>query len=98
MAKYLRVPTYTFLSTSDTGINEIPKGSTIQVFDDVNSIKSVYFKMSNNGLTSSSTVQDFLNDNSLYKDIEGGVDDAPSDGKAYLRVNGIWEELDGGSF
>jgi hypothetical protein len=97
MAKYSRSPVYTFLSVNDIGINKVPKGSLIDIYDDANNVKRTLFKMSNNGLSDSSTISDFINNQSLYKVISS-IEEAASDNEIYVRRNGAWEMLDGGSF
>ncbi len=61
-------PIYHFDNTTETGINIIPNDTLILIKDVDNYPKQV-IKIDNTGMTSSSTIQDFLDDTSLWKSV-----------------------------
>jgi hypothetical protein len=65
-------PIYEFSDIQDTGIYDIPVGGI--VFYKNNSKLEAFIKESNNGLVSTSTLEDFLNDENLYIKFDIPVD------------------------
>ena len=63
-------PTYSFNGLLSTGIDEVPIFSNVIVEDDGTNQTRIYMKISNDGLTNSSTINDFINDKSLFYSYE----------------------------
>jgi hypothetical protein len=64
-------PIFHFDATTETGIDTIPSDALVYIKDVSGSPKQV-LKIDNTGMTSSSTVQDFLDDTNLWKEIPDG--------------------------
>jgi hypothetical protein len=60
---YNRKPNYHFKTKNDTGIDKVPNGRIIVVEDYDGSVKT-FSKVSNNGLNSTTTIENFANSHS----------------------------------
>lgn len=66
-------PLFQFDSTTDTGIHLVPDNALILIKDSDGSGNPLQVqKLANTGLTESSTIADFLADNTLHKPVGGG--------------------------
>jgi hypothetical protein len=69
-------PIFQFGATTDTGINEVPAGAKVLIVDsDGSGTPKEVIKIALGTLDETSTISDFLNDNSLFKEITAEVGD-----------------------
>jgi hypothetical protein len=64
-----KTPVYGFDDLTSLGIDTVPNFSHVLVEDAGNGRTRLYMKVANTGLTVTSTIQDFLNNASLYEDV-----------------------------
>jgi len=65
-------PIYQFDLNTDTGIDSVPVDALVHIKDsDGSGTPRQVLKIDNTGLTSSSTITDFLGDSSLWKELSG---------------------------
>jgi len=77
---------FSFKDLTSIGIFNVPLNAIIQI-DNVNGLPKVVILISSVGLSSVSTIQDFLNDTTLYKDI--------TDVSPYLKLDGSIQMANG---
>jgi hypothetical protein len=65
---YNKSPVWEFLDLNQTGIDKVPLNRLVFI----QSTGQMLQKISNNGLTSTSTISDLLNNSSLFKVVSGG--------------------------
>ncbi len=91
-----KLPMYIFETEAELGIHKIPNGSVIVVTDYNGTGKSIQtMKRSGTGLTSSSTVGDFLSNDALFESYIPTPPQIGNQGK-WLKTNGLtasWEEV-----
>jgi hypothetical protein len=77
-----KVPTYWFDNLSSVGIDRVPDYSQVVIENDGTGRVDIVFKVSNAGMTQTSTIQDFLANPALYQ-----TSDAENDVR-YVNVDG----------
>ena len=91
-----RISTYIFKNENERGINKVPPGAIVIVSDFNSRGKSLQtVKVSGEGLTATSTIADFLNNDDLFQTHLPTPPQGGSQGK-WLRTDGItasWEEV-----
>ncbi len=105
-------PIYVFEDLNELGIHEVPIDSPIIFKNTIDGKTIQVLKESNDGLTATTTVADFLTNNSLYtymsgdvtaiSDIEEIAVTSPEDGDVmtYDQQTQVWtnKPMDGGTF
>ena len=67
-------PIFTFDNVEARGINNVPNHNTIMIIDaDGQGTARQVIKISNTGMMFTSTIQDFLNDPSLYNEVQSSI-------------------------
>lgn len=91
-----KLPMYIFEDENEVGIHKVPNGSVVVVRNFNGTGKSVQIMKSGNGsLNSSSTINDFLGDKTLYESYLPTPTMTGNQGK-WLKTDGVtssWEEV-----